>query len=161
MGMNEQQIMQSADGLKGAYDIIKNSEMTIEVLKDSLNNYFIAKYNGQLPENQRIGIVDQITSPEMVAIIQSKPSDYLKKLNCSVLALNGSKDFQVASKENLLAIENALPKNSSKKVLELENLNHLFQESKTGDMTEYSEIEETFSPKALKIIAEWIKQHTK
>ena len=43
---------------------------------------------------------------------------------------------------------------------ELENLNHLFQESKTGLPNEYATIEQTFSPKALEIIAEWIKKRT-
>ena len=151
MGLNEQQIIQSADAVKGAYDIIKNSEM---------NNHFIVKYNGQLPENQRKGLVDQITSFEMVGIIQSKPSKYLKELECPVLALNGSKDFQISSKENLLAIENSLPKSSRNKFVELEGLNHLFQDSNTGDISEYSEIEETFSPKALTLITDWIKKQT-
>ena len=159
-GLNEDQILQSADAVKGAYNIIKNSELSIENLKDTLNNYYIIKYNGQLPESQRIGLVNQITSLEIVGIIQSKPSEYLKKLHCPVLALNGTKDFQVSSKENLLAIENSLPKNSKNKFVELEDLNHLFQDSKTGDMSEYSEIEETFSPKALNLIADWIKKQT-
>lgn len=158
MGLNEEQIIQSADIVKGAYEIIKNSEMNIEQLKDTLNNHFIVKYDGQLPENQRKAIVAQITSFEMIGIIQSKPSEYLKKINCPVLALNGSKDFQVTSKQNLTAIENSLLNKNKNKILELKNLNHLFQQSETGDISEYSEIEETFSPKALIIISDWIEK---
>ena len=41
-------------------------------------------------------------------------------------------------------------------IKELEGLNHLFQTADTGDETEYSKIEETFSPVAMKLIADWI-----
>ena len=40
--------------------------------------------------------------------------------------------------------------------MELENLNHLFQYSKTGALSEYGEIEETISPEVLEIIKDWI-----
>ena len=38
----------------------------------------------------------------------------------------------------------------------MENLNHLFQESETGMPNEYSEIEQTMSPKVLNLMLEWI-----
>ena len=55
-------------------------------------------------------------------------------------------------------IRNALIKGGNKdyKIVELENLNHFFQECKTGRMDEYRKIEQTFSPKALKEISSWI-----
>jgi hypothetical protein len=39
-------------------------------------------------------------------------------------------------------------------------LNHLFQTAKTGTSNEYSQIEETFSPRALEQISSWILAHT-
>jgi len=38
----------------------------------------------------------------------------------------------------------------------LPGLNHLFQHAKTGAVTEYAAIEETFSPEVLEKIAAWI-----
>lgn len=38
----------------------------------------------------------------------------------------------------------------------MQGLNHLFQESKTGQISEYPEIEETMSPKVLEKISDWI-----
>jgi len=75
-----------------------------------------------------------------------------------VLALNGEKDLQVAARENLPAIEKALKSSGNKyvKTVKLPELNHLFQHCKTGLPAEYSSIEETFSPDALKIISDWI-----
>jgi alpha-beta hydrolase superfamily lysophospholipase len=90
--------------------------------------------------------------------IMTDPATFWKKVKCPVLALNGEKDLQVAADENLTAIEKALKSkgNKSVKTIELPGLNHLFQHCKTGLPAEYSKIEETFSPEALKIISDWI-----
>jgi pimeloyl-ACP methyl ester carboxylesterase len=90
--------------------------------------------------------------------IMTDPAAYWKKVKCPVLALNGEKDLQVAADENLPAIEKALRSggNTSYKTIKLPELNHLFQHCKTGLPAEYGEIEETFSPEALKIITDWI-----
>ena len=90
--------------------------------------------------------------------ITTDPSIFWKKVKCPVLALNGEKDTQVAANENLPAIEKALKSsgNKSVKTLKLPGLNHLFQYCKTGLPSEYGQIDETFSPDALKIITDWI-----
>jgi dienelactone hydrolase len=107
--------------------------------------------------------VSQITSPWMQFFIKYNPSLALDKVKCPVLALNGDKDLQVPSKVNLDAINKALVKGGNKKVTikELSNLNHLFQECKTGAPQEYSEIEQTFSPLVLSEILNWIQIQTK
>jgi uncharacterized protein len=83
----------------------------------------------------------------------------LRDVKCPVLALNGEKDIQVAAKVNLAAIREAFAteKNGNVKVLELAGLNHLFQTCVTGAFTEYAQIEETFSPVALKEISDWVR----
>lgn len=91
------------------------------------------------------------------------PSDYLEKIQIPVLALNGGKDAQVPPKENLSAIEKALIKAGNKnfKVIELKGLNHLFQTSETGSISEYGKIEETFSENALDEMINWLKEITR
>ncbi|WP_273568424.1 alpha/beta hydrolase family protein [Maribacter halichondriae] len=86
------------------------------------------------------------------------PVPVLEKVTCPVLAINGEKDLQVPPTENLSAIKNALEKGGNKSATTkmLPGLNHLFQESKTGLPIEYGTIEETFSPKALTIMSDWI-----
>lgn len=95
--------------------------------------------------------------------IMTNPADYWKKVECPVLALNGSKDLQVAADENIPAIKKALRSggNNSVTTLILPGLNHLFQHCKTGLPSEYGSIDETFSPEALRIIADWILQNEK
>jgi fermentation-respiration switch protein FrsA (DUF1100 family) len=107
--------------------------------------------------------VAEIMIPWMQFFIKYNPAQALEKVKCPVLALNGEKDMQVPSKVNLEAINKALLKGGNKKVTskELPNLNHLFQECKTGSPQEYSEIEQTFSPLALNEIVNWIQIHTK
>jgi hypothetical protein len=90
------------------------------------------------------------------------PVTTLKQVTCPVLAINGEKDLQVPSKENLSAIKNALTKGGNLNVTtkEFPNLNHLFQECKTGSPNEYATIEQTFSPIVLAEITKWIKTQT-
>ncbi|MDW5290213.1 alpha/beta hydrolase family protein [Formosa sp. PL04] len=106
--------------------------------------------------------VDEISSPWMVYFIKFNPALTLENVKCPVLAVNGEKDLQVPPQENLTAIQNALTKGGNTNVTTkaFENLNHLFQESNTGSPAEYATIEETFSPKVLVYITDWIKLQT-
>ena len=63
---------------------------------------------------------------------------------------------------NQNAIRNALIKGNNKnyKIIELKNLNHLFQECETGNINEYKNIEQTMSPFALKEMSSWILEIT-
>lgn len=89
------------------------------------------------------------------------PRPALRGLKCPVLALNGSLDTQVPSKQNLPEIDSALRAagNHDFETRELPRLNHLFQTATTGSPGEYSTIEETFSPVALTAMREWIVKH--
>ena len=99
-----------------------------------------------------------LKSEWLLNFIKLDPKNYLEKTTCPVLALNGSKDFQVLPKINLEGIKNGLEiaKNKDVTITELEGLNHLFQTAETGSIQEYEKIEETFSPVALEIIKDWI-----
>jgi uncharacterized protein len=83
----------------------------------------------------------------------------LRKVRCPELALGGSNDLQVPAEENLAFIKTALATNSDVQVLQLPNLNHLFQTARTGSLFEYGQIEETIAPSALDLITGWILKH--
>jgi pimeloyl-ACP methyl ester carboxylesterase len=89
------------------------------------------------------------------------PPRYLTKLQCNVLALNGSKDIQVLPASNLAGLRASLKKSKSPhyEVKELPGLNHLFQTCKTCTLAEYGELEETFSPAAMDVIGNWLLQY--
>jgi hypothetical protein len=90
------------------------------------------------------------------------PRPALGRLRCPVLAMNGTTDSQVPVQENLSAIESALRAggNAQITIAALPNLNHLFQTSTTGALSEYAKIEETFAPIALETMGQWIRQVT-
>lgn len=96
-------------------------------------------------------------------LLISDPKPTLMKVQCPVLAINGDKDLQVPSEENLHAIKEALKAggNTDYMVKELPNLNHLFQTAETGAPSEYGMIEETISPSALNVIADWVLEQTR
>ncbi len=103
------------------------------------------------------------TTPWLRFFFTYDPATDLSKVTCPVLAINGAKDVQVDAESNLTAIKAILTKSGNKdfKVEELPHLNHLLQDAKTGDVSEYEQIQETMSPDALNIISSWIKLHTK
>lgn len=105
----------------------------------------------------------QYMSPWFRYFLNFNPEQYLSRVKCPVLALNGEKDHQVYSKDNLAAIQKALEnaKNKDYTVQEMPGLNHLFQTCKSCTLKEYAQLEETFSPAALQIITAWIKKHLK
>ena len=107
-------------------------------------------------------LVVTLSQPWYNYFLKFTPEDYLTRLQCAVLAINGEKDIQVAAKSNLAAIKKALEKSKSVKyaTVEMPGLNHLFQHCKKCTIEEYGELEETFSPEVLGIISKWIKEVT-
>jgi fermentation-respiration switch protein FrsA (DUF1100 family) len=103
--------------------------------------------------------VSQLTSSWMQFFLTYDPQPALSKVKCPILALNGEKDLQVPPKENLTAIKKGLKKAKNKYVTikELPGLNHLFQESATGNPNEYALIQQTFSPLAMEEVLQWIQ----
>jgi len=93
--------------------------------------------------------------------ISFDPQPYLEKLNCKVLALNGSKDVQVIAATNLKGIKESLQKSKSPKydVIEIPGLNHLFQTCIQCNPGEYNDLEESFSPRALDLMGNWLKEN--
>ena len=104
----------------------------------------------------------RLHSPWFRFYLPYDPGMVLRKVNCPVLAINGEKDVQVPSKENLAAIVKTLEAggNSNYTIKELSHLNHLLQTAETGNISEYGKIEETMSPTALHLIGNWILEQT-
>ena len=96
-------------------------------------------------------------SPWMLYFLKYNPVADLKEVQCKMLAINGSKDLQVPALENLGSIKTNVPNTHQKnRYIELENLNHLLQESQTGKISEYGALTQTISPKVLEILKEWL-----
>ena len=94
----------------------------------------------------------QLQLPWMQTFIKLSPADYLPKVGCPVLAVNGSKDLQVVS-YNLVRVKEMLPHADT--VL-YPDLNHLFQHCETGSPNEYFSIQESFSEEVMRDMSFWI-----
>lgn len=165
-GMSDEALQKIKSNNTKIFDIA-NKSTSIEQLQTDLTNYIKQNPSTEKPagmtEEEFVKLqVQQIATPWMHYFIKYNPAPTLEKVKCPVLALNGEKDLQVPPKENLGAIKAALSKGGNKNVttVELPNLNHLFQECKTGSPQEYATIEQTFSPTALTEITKWIKTQT-
>jgi len=154
-GVSEEEILEYKKLNQEIFRVIDKEEKNPE-LKSIISNLITSASGGNAPLEFVKQQAEQLTSPWMLFFLKYDPSIALREVKCPLLALNGDKDLQVPSKINLKAINVVTKTNNDVIVIEIEGLNHLFQEAGTGLPAEYSKIEETFSPKALKIITDWI-----
>lgn len=96
----------------------------------------------------------QMDSRWMQTFITLDPAEYLPKVTCPILVLQGTKDCQVLAEPNLAGITKLAGEHAQQHLLV--GLNHLFQHCKTGAPDEYILIEETFAPEAMQAIADFI-----
>lgn len=170
-GMPEEELTRLAGINKKVYEAIKQ-ENTPAALKARLTTVMNTDlkpllHSKGIPQDQIDQYaqrqLDEMTSPWITWFIRYNPATALEKVKCPILAINGDKDLQVAPIANLDGIKRATDKGGNKKVTikQLPGLNHLFQESATGNPSEYATIEQTISPVALNEISGWITKQVK
>ena len=170
-GASEEGIKLTRELFGGVFAILKTS--VDGVLAEKQIRETLAVKTGAMSEAQRKGISEILTLIDTQLkqfyltewfrfFLRYDPRPTLRKVQIPLLALHGEKDLQAAPKENLDGIAAALKEGGNKdfSIVLLPQLNHLFQTSRTGLVTEYGEIEETISPVALKAISDWILKRT-
>ena len=112
-----------------------------------------------LPENLKANLAKCITfGGEWITwFLAYDPSEAIRKIACPTMALNGTLDMQVLSKDNLPVIKDNLPANDKHLIKEYDSLNHLFQHCIPATALSYGAIEETISEEVLHDIVAWIK----
>jgi len=156
-GLSEQQLQKSKATNEKIYAIIKTTK-DLELAKTDLRPILESEFEG-LPAAQKSQAVEQqlasICSLWFQYFVKYDPKMMLSQLKIPVLALNGEKDLQVPAQLNIDGIKaNCGSKNLTTKIYP--NLNHLFQIAKTGNVSEYATIEETFNEVVLADIKNWI-----
>lgn len=146
--------------LRKTRDNEKASLKITKLLNDYNQVYGSDTISASSKKTQTEAQVKTLTSPWFRTFLKFNPIDYLSKVKCPLLAMNGELDLQVPATENLQAIERALifGGNSNYKIEGLPGLNHLFQHAISGSPSEYGKIEETFAPEALTMISAWINR---
>ena len=151
-GMSQELIVANKKLFKDFFLIIDNSE-TIEGARPQVES--LASI---LPENARKELMNQLLTPWMFYFCKYNPAKSIAATTCPVLVLNGTKDMQVIASQNIPAYQKIISQNPEAKFEfhVLPNLNHLFQHCTTGDISEYSQIEETISPEVLEFMKTFI-----
>lgn len=156
-GMSVAQLSKSDSLNEKLYTLMVSNKDSVTIINEINKAY--SSYNGKpATESEIASLYGQLSSPWFKYFLLTNPANYLDKVTCPVLAINGTLDLQVPAKENLSEIEKSLKLagNKNYKIVSLKGLNHLFQKTKTGNPSEYATIEETFNQKALEEIGDWI-----
>ncbi|WP_417356747.1 alpha/beta hydrolase family protein [Flavobacterium sp.] len=168
-GVSEEVLASSKAQNKKIYDVVIN-ESDPKIRKEKVTALFKADMGADLAaqgateeqiDRYAASEAQGILSPWFVYFLKYNPEQALKNTKCPILALNGSKDVQVTPDENLNGIKLATSANKKVTIKKMDELNHLFQECKTGLPQEYGNIEQTMSPVVLSEISGWIKQQVK
>ena len=160
-GATDDQVFRSQALNKQSYALVRQ-EKDPAALEAKLNDLIQSTSMGaSLPPSALQAQVRVLVSPWFRSYLDYDPLPALQKVVCPVLALNGDKDLQVPSKENLPKVQKALQDGGNKdfQVTELAGLNHLFQHAPSGSPAEYGGIEETMAPEALNAISDWVLKH--
>lgn len=164
----ETDIAEGAKANRTVYDIILN-EKDVAKMRTNITNILKGEIGKQaetknLPKADAEKMVEaqvkQITSPWFINFIRYNPQGDLAKLKKPMLYLVGEKDYQVPAEPNVAALKTIIEKGKKKNITinVIPGANHLFQQCKECTVAEYGTLEETFSTKALQLMAEWIKK---
>lgn len=167
VGATDEMIKHSRKFLEQMFKVVKREQdrqIAAEHLQDITKNFMAT-----LPKTQEKEIVDyferlapRVNTEWFRYYLTFDPSIALKQVRVPVLVLNGERDLQVSSKQNLPVISKALEEsgNIDFTIIEIPLLNHFFQTCETGSIAEYEKIEETMSPSVLNLITEWVLERT-
>jgi uncharacterized protein len=103
----------------------------------------------------------QLWTPWFRWYLRYDPARTLARVKVPVLAVNGGMDKQVDARTNLAAIRRALARGHDRdvKLVTLPGLNHLFQQTRTGAVSEYARNPPALDPSVLDITTTWIRAH--
>jgi len=165
-GASPEAIQRSAATNKKIYSlIIQNPTMPSAQLKQQVDTLMYRELRANSRADLKTQDIDAVlkqtpvlTSPWYRYFIAFRPADYLTKVKCPVLALDGTLDMQVNSEANLAGIRESLEKGGNRnfQTVPMPGLNHMFQKAATGSVEEYSQISETVDPSALQLVSGWI-----
>ena len=144
-------------------------ESEVEAFARLLSDTFTAiRTRSPLPSADNYDITDALRknyaaalpsfrTPYMEFFLGLDLSASLSGITCPVMALNGTKDTQVQCDKIIAVLKAGLPSNSRSVIRAEDGLNHLFQHCVTGEVSEYKNIEKTFSPEVISRMISWLK----
>ena len=105
-GMSDKDLAEAKIGNQKIYNFIKNYK--VNNYETDLKNFMTENFKGKMTDAEINQTVNQTKKNWFRYFIKFNPDHYLSKIKIPVLALNGSKDFQVPTKDNLAVIKKSL-----------------------------------------------------
>ena len=163
-GSSEEVALWAKETITGICGIL--AENSVDKAVDPLTKYIESRYAIAPKEftdetsltNYQMGIIMMLNNDWGRQFLGFQTATYLKKIKVPMLAINGSKDIQVPPVSNQAGFSKHFSKKSlpQSKAIVVDGLNHLFQTCSTCTISEYGELEETFSETVLKEMTTWI-----
>ncbi|MFK7927331.1 MAG: alpha/beta hydrolase family protein [Myxococcota bacterium] len=111
--------------------------------------------NPDVPEPMVNTLTAQYLRPWFRGFVLHDPTADLQAIDVPTLAMWGSRDLQVPPTQSVKPMKAAMGKNLDVRVFD--GLNHLMQPTETGAVSEYGQIETTFSVVVLDAMTQWIQ----
>ena len=161
-GLPEEQITRSLEFDRKAYAAVREEKDTAALTRRLTALVDQSGLSAAMPPAAVQAQIRTMTSPWFRQFLDYDPAPGYEKIKCPVLAMNGTRDLQVDSAENVPLLRKAFESSGNKDVtiVEVDGVNHLFQTAQSGSPALYGAIEETMSPEVQTAIANWVTQHT-
>lgn len=153
-GMSELALSHAKEINKRNFEVVKSNRPHMEAMAMILDNMKIDP--AQLNSSSKLEL-ETLLLPSYRYFMRIDPIPFIKKITVPVYAAFGSLDVQVPADQNLKSLKNNLPYNPKTVLKKYEGLNHLFQKSTTGAVSEYEHISETMNSEVLNDLVKWIK----
>ncbi len=153
VGFSEQELIQARVINRKNFAVIKSElsdQQAYAQIMDNVSSVF------QAPTQDQKNEFRMLVTPPYRYFMRIDPVPFIRQINVPVFAAYGTKDVQVPYAVNLESLTNNLPKDLHPRLKVYEGLNHFFQRAKTGGISEYGDLEETFSLDVLEDIIEWL-----
>ena len=168
-GGSDSIVSAAVQGNAAIYDMMNhNQNLSTAAMKIKLDSLLYQQFSttrkagiGNVPIDGLVATTSaRLISPWYRSFLVFNPQEYLDKVKCPTLAINGTNDKQVKAEPNLEAIRIGLTKAGNKHfdIVPLPGLNHMFQKAVTGSVQEYGELTETVNPAALTVVSNWINK---
>ncbi|GAB3654334.1 alpha/beta fold hydrolase [Echinicola sediminis] len=133
-----------------------------ENLSMALKRYWFNEYGADSVNNDQLQRLEEayskLITPWYHTFMRFDPKPYIQRTTIPALALFAENDVQVNGPVNREALEDIIQEEGQENIrLKVyPGLNHLFQQSETGGISEYALLEETFSEEVMQEMVEWI-----
>lgn len=159
-GLSEAQLFANKQKNRRIYDILMQDKTPAQI-KTAVEQELVRQNGGHAFSSEETAAVSPMLIPWFRTFLKLDPAYYLKRTAIPIFAAFGGKDIQVPANENIYALERLRLKTTAVTIKDYPNLNHLYQDAKTGSVDEYFDNPETLNINMMDDLTTWLKQQAR